>query len=72
MPVAGLVIRAFGRAEVSVNGRGIAMSDWKTKSVRDLFFYFLFRQEAVTKEQIGEALWPEVTDPTGIQGAFQG
>ena len=41
---------------MSVNGRTLAMSDWRTKSVRDLFFYFLFRQEAVTKEQLGEVL----------------
>ena len=44
--------------EVSVNGAAFAMSDWRTKSVRDLFFYFLFMQEAVTKEQIGEVIWP--------------
>ena len=71
MPAAGLVIRSFGRAEVSVSGRSIAMSDWKTKSVRDLFFYFLFRQESVTKEQIGEDLWPEVTDPQALKARFK-
>jgi len=71
MPAASLTIRAFGRAEVSVNGRTLAMSDWRTKSVRDLFFYFLFRQEAVTKEQIGEILWPETTDPTSLKWRFK-
>jgi two-component SAPR family response regulator len=71
MPAAGLLIRSFGRAEVSVNGRIIAMSDWKTKSVRDLFFYFLFKQDAVTKEQIGEDLWPEVIDPQALKARFK-
>jgi len=71
LPAASLTIRAFGRAEVSVNGRTIAMSDWRTKSVRDLFFYFLFRQEAVTKEQIGEVLWPEITDPQALKARFK-
>jgi LuxR family transcriptional regulator, maltose regulon positive regulatory protein len=71
IPAAGLVIRSFGRAEVRVSGRTLAMSDWKTKSVRDLFFYFLFRQEAVTKEQIGEVLWPEVTDPQALKARFK-
>ena len=71
MPAASLTIRAFGRAEVSVNGRTLAMSDWRTKSVRDLFFYFLFRQEAVTKEQIGEVLWPETTDPQALKWRFK-
>lgn len=71
LPAASLTIRAFGRAEVSVNGRTLAMSDWRTKSVRDLFFYFLFRQEAVTKEQLGEVLWPETTDPQALKWRFK-
>jgi LuxR family transcriptional regulator, maltose regulon positive regulatory protein len=71
MPSAGLVIRSFGRAEVSVNGRIVAMSEWRTKSVRDLFFYFLFRQDALTKEQIGEDLWPEITDPQLLKARFK-
>ena len=71
IPAASLTIRAFGRAEVSVNGQHVAMSDWRTKSVRDLFFYFLFRQEAVTKEQVGEVLWPEVSDPQGLKARFK-
>jgi len=71
LPAAGLTIRAFGRAEVSVNGRTLAMSDWRTKSVRDLFFYFLFRQDLVTKEQIGEALWPETNDPQALKWRFK-
>jgi LuxR family transcriptional regulator, maltose regulon positive regulatory protein len=71
MPVAGLTIRAFGRAEVSVNGRTLTMSDWRTKSVRDLFFYFLFNQDALTKEQIGEDLWPETTGPQSLKWRFK-
>jgi LuxR family transcriptional regulator, maltose regulon positive regulatory protein len=71
MPAASLMIRSFGRAEVSVNGRTLAMSDWRTKSVRDLFFYFLFKQESLTKEQIGEALWPETTDPQSLKWRFK-
>ena len=71
MPAAGITVRSFGRAEVSVNGRLIPMSDWKTKSVRDLFFYFLFRQDAVTKEQIGGELWPEIMDPQALKARFK-
>jgi LuxR family transcriptional regulator, maltose regulon positive regulatory protein len=71
LPGASLTIRAFGRAEVSVNGRTLAMSDWRTKSVRDLFFYFLFRQEAITKEQLGDVLWPETTDPQALKWRFK-
>jgi LuxR family transcriptional regulator, maltose regulon positive regulatory protein len=71
LPAASLTIRAFGRAEVSVNGRVIPMSEWRTKSVRDLFFYFLFKQEAVTKEQVGEDLWPETDDPQALKARFK-
>ena len=71
LPAASLTIRAFGRAEVSVNGRVIPMSEWRTKSGRELFFYFLFRQDAVTKEQIGEALWPETDDPQSLKSRFK-
>ncbi len=58
------MIQAFGHGEVSVNGRALTISDWRTKSVRDLFFYFLYKQNALTKEQIGESLWPETTEPS--------
>lgn len=47
------------------------MSDWRTQSVRDLFFYFLFKKEAVTKEQVGEALWPETDDPLILKARFK-
>jgi two-component SAPR family response regulator/Flp pilus assembly protein TadD len=70
-PTAGLIVRAFGRAEVSVNGRTLMMPDWRTKSVRDLFFFFLLKQDALTKEQIGEALWPDTTDPLSLKWRFK-
>lgn len=71
MPAAGLMIRAFGNPEVSVNGRVIQMSDWRTQSVRDLFLYFLNRQEAVTKEQVGVALWPETPNIQMLKARFK-
>ncbi len=71
MSTAGLVIHAFGRPEVIVNGRVVSMPDWKTQSVRDLFFYFLYNQEMVTKEQIGIALWPETDDPQMLKARFK-
>jgi two-component SAPR family response regulator len=71
MPAASLTIRSFGRAEVSVNGRILTMSDWRTKSVRDLFFYFLFIQNAMTKEQIGALLWPEIIESQALKARFK-
>jgi len=71
VPSATLLIRAFGIPEVSVSGNVVTMSQWRTQSVRDLFFYFLYRQEALTKEQIGAALWPEVEDPQALKKRFK-
>ena len=70
-PSASLIIHAFGNPEVSVNGEAISMSDWRTQSVRDLFFYFLHRQEAITKEQVGVALWPEIRDAQALKARFK-
>jgi two-component SAPR family response regulator len=47
------------------------MSEWRTKSVRDLFFYFLFVQEALTKEQIGAVLWPDITNAQALKARFK-
>jgi two-component SAPR family response regulator len=71
VPSASLIIRAFGNPEVSVKGRVVQMSDWRTQSVRDLFFYFLHSQEAVTKEQVGAALWPETPTAQALKARFK-
>jgi ATP/maltotriose-dependent transcriptional regulator MalT/two-component SAPR family response regulator len=71
MPGPGLVIRAFGRGEVQVNGKMVTSSEWSTQSVRDLFFFFLCRGMAVTKEQVAAALWPEEMDPQVIKQRFK-
>jgi DNA-binding SARP family transcriptional activator len=71
VPPASLAIRAFGRPEVSVNGRQLTMSDWRTQSVRDLFFFFLLNQEMVTKEQLWDSLWPDTSDPQILKVRFK-
>lgn len=71
MPSASLKVRAFGRAEVVVNGRAVNVSDWRTQSVRDLFFYFLYIQEPLTKEQIANTLWADIEDPQAIKTRFK-
>lgn len=71
MPIAGLTIRAFGRPEVIVNGEVVNMSGWRTQSVRDLFFYFLYKRDAITKEQVGEVLWLGTSDPQALKKRFK-
>jgi two-component SAPR family response regulator/Flp pilus assembly protein TadD len=71
MPAARLVIRAFGRPDVVFNGRAVNMSGWRTQSVRDLFFYFIYMRQPITKEQIGETLWSETSDPLALKKRFK-
>jgi two-component SAPR family response regulator len=71
IPNPHLIIQAFGRASVSVGGKLLTLSDWQTQSVRDLFFYFLTSQKPLTKEQVGETLWPDVDEPQKLKLRFK-
>ncbi len=71
VPSATLMVQALGNPEVRVSGHVVAMSDWRTQSVRDLFFYFLHSQDAVTKEQAGVALWPETSGAQALKARFK-
>jgi len=71
LPNPHLIIQAFGRASVSVGGKLLTLSDWQTQSVRDLFFYFLTSQKPLTKEQVGETLWPDVDEPQKLKLRFK-
>lgn len=65
-----LTIRGFGKMQVSLGDKLISGTDWKTKGVRDLFFYLLSQPEGVTKEEIGMVFWPEA-DPDAIRLRFK-
>jgi LuxR family transcriptional regulator, maltose regulon positive regulatory protein len=54
-----LMIQAFGKAQVRINGRLVTSRQWKTASVRELFFFFMSASRPVTKEECGGMLWPE-------------
>ncbi|MCI0550904.1 MAG: tetratricopeptide repeat protein, partial [Anaerolineae bacterium] len=71
MPAPGLKVHALGRGEVSVNGRAVNISDWRVQSARDLFFFFLNKQEGMSKEQIGHELWPEIEDERVLKTRFK-
>lgn len=59
-----LSIHGFGRAQVRQGNRLITSKDWKTHTVRDLFFYLLSHPEGVTKEEVGAAFWPDADRDT--------
>jgi ATP/maltotriose-dependent transcriptional regulator MalT len=58
---ARLEIRALGKVEIVVKNRPLTISDWKTQTSRDLFFLFLAHPEGLTKEEIGELMWGELS-----------
>jgi DNA-binding SARP family transcriptional activator len=55
-----LRIHAFGPGRVERLGRVLKSSDWTYSKAREMLFY-LICHAAKTKEQIGLALWPDVT-----------
>lgn len=55
-----LSIRAFGKIHIRVNGKLVTSAQWKTASVRELFFYILAASHPLTKEEIGATLWPDL------------
>jgi LuxR family maltose regulon positive regulatory protein len=71
IPNPHLIIQALGQTSVKVGGKLLTLSDWQTQSVRDLFFYFLISQKPLTKEQIGETLWPDVDEPQKLKLRFK-
>jgi len=62
--VSRMVIRSLGRSQVRIGDHVVALSEWKTQTVRDLFFFILLHPDGVTKEEIGTAFWPDSTIDT--------
>ncbi len=55
-----LTIHAFGRAQIEIDGKPVAVPEWQNqRRVRELFFYLLAHPEGSTKEEIGITFWPE-------------
>ena len=71
IPNPHLIINAFGKTSITVGGKLLTHSDWQTQSVRDLFFYFLISKKPLTREQVGETLWPDLDDPQKIKLRFK-
>lgn len=59
-----LTIRALGRSQIKISGKHVTSGDLKTQTARDLFFFILAHPEGVTKEEIGEAFWPDADEDT--------
>jgi predicted ATPase/DNA-binding SARP family transcriptional activator len=57
-----LEVQALGNTLVRRGETLLGPSDWSYAKPRELF-HFLLGEQAVRKEQIGAALWPEITAP---------
>jgi len=63
-------IRTFGKTEIRANKRLLTISDWKTATSRDLFLLFLAHPEGLTKEEVGEIMWPD-SSPAELKLRFK-
>jgi ATP/maltotriose-dependent transcriptional regulator MalT/two-component SAPR family response regulator len=65
-----LTIQTLGKSQVRVNGKLVALSQWHTLSVRDLFFFFMMNSRPFTKDEIGAVFWPDI-DPVRLKLRFK-
>jgi len=61
--------RAFGIAQVSVDGKLVTKSDWASAIAKELFFLLLAHPQGLRKEQILSTLWAD-TAPAQANGIF--
>ena len=52
----------FGRGSVLVGERQVSDLEWRSEKSKEMFFFLLSRREAVTKEEIFGALWPDLPE----------
>ena len=65
-----LDIQAFGELGVKLNGELVTRPEWANqRKVRELFYLLLAHPKGLTKEAIGDALWPD-SEPHRIPKQF--
>ncbi len=53
---------AFGRGSVLVGERQVSDLEWRSEKSKEMFFFLLTKKDAVTKDEIFAALWPDLPD----------
>ena len=53
---------AFGRGSVLVGERQVSDLEWRSEKSKEMFFFLLSKRDAVTKEEIFAALWPDLPE----------
>ena len=66
---APLQMFTFGPFRVSWGAAGAGAANWRTAKTRDLLAYFCHHRAPVSKEEIFEDLWPDLT-PENATGIF--
>ncbi|MDO8670379.1 MAG: BTAD domain-containing putative transcriptional regulator [Dehalococcoidia bacterium] len=62
---------SLGNSKVVCGGRQIAESDWTTQITKELFFYLAAQPRGARKEEIVDALWPDLS-PARARSNFHG
>jgi DNA-binding SARP family transcriptional activator len=65
----GLEVDGLGPLKVTVDGRVLEAAEWGSARSRELLVFFLVNPEGVTKEQVGQALWPDAS-PAQLRNNF--
>jgi ATP/maltotriose-dependent transcriptional regulator MalT/DNA-binding SARP family transcriptional activator len=53
---------AFGRGSVMVGQRQVSDLEWRSEKSKEMFFFILSHKDAVTKDEIVTALWPDLPE----------
>jgi ATP/maltotriose-dependent transcriptional regulator MalT/DNA-binding SARP family transcriptional activator len=58
----GVAAFGFGHLRVEMNGREVTDLEWRSEKSKEMFFYFLSQKRPLRREEIVNALWPEMPD----------
>ncbi len=53
---------AFGRGSVMVGERQVSDLEWRSEKSKEMLFFLLAKRDAVSKEEIFTALWPDLSE----------
>lgn len=54
-----LVIQSMGWSQITLDEKPVSGADWQSSNARDLFYLLLSNKDGMTKEALGDILWPE-------------
>ena len=52
----------FGNLRVEADGREVTDLEWRSEKSKEMFFFFLANRRPLRKEEIVDAIWPEMPD----------